>query len=205
MTELLPLILPIIALAVSCFGLSLNFFGRRNRLTAVITSFSRDQQVSRSYDGEVHSAFYRCWINPDLVFSNRGNQTLVLVDVTLVSLKKKQENGEGGWKQSNCMKPFILEAGSINYLPFTFELPYVKVETSTNEEIKISNTSDSYNMEFTIIDGRGHSHVKTSNEPIIVSIEYMSADKKDVYTPDREISFKYEKSPITLLKRGILA
>ncbi len=196
-------VLSLTAMALSSLTTYLTFFDARYTLTQAVATVSVQVQSGGSSSGGVASAYYRYFLTPQIILSNRGTRPLVLSNVELVpssNVERCAPDEDAETPPMRRLDAVIVEPGTVQQLALDVELPAISAEAKPGRDFDLPESDALWCLKWTIFDPNGE-----RREPVTpafrAKLTFAPPEPDDRY-PDAEIDLDYPKEPTRLVSRG---
>ncbi len=183
-------VLSVAAMAMSSMTTYLTFFDSRYTLTTAVAAV--EQQVQRGYsssNGE-SEVYFRRYVTPQMIVSNRGTRPLVLSDVSLVRSSDPDTCAATEDVRTTHFTAKIVEPGTVEQMPFEFSLPNIEAVSNENGEFDLQDTTELWCLNWTVFDPNGR-----RREPLSAAFVATTSYPVEGIDEDGTPNMKFEVEP----------
>lgn len=147
--------LSIAAMALSSMTTYLTFFDSRYTLTTAVAGVEQQVQRGTSSSNGESEVYFRRYVTPQMIISNRGTRPLVLSNVELMRSADPETCSPTDDIRTTQFTAKIVEPGTVEQIPFEFSLPPVEAVSDAEGKFTLEGSVELWCLKWTVFDPKG--------------------------------------------------
>lgn len=204
-------VLSVTAMGLSSLTTYLTFFDASYTLTMANAAVELSVQSGGGSSGGETTAYFRFFLRPSIILSNRGNLAIVVSDVRLFRSTSLDTctiaDGDRGrrpftGRNDTPATPRVVEPETLEHVTLEFGLEEASTTAKADADGNFDIPSDQglWCLKWTLFDPNGKRHEPTS--PVLTLTRSYEMKEGEKY-PDVNVEKDFPKRPIRLVSRGL--
>lgn len=201
MRSLSSVVLSLTAMVLSSMTTYLTFFDSRYTLTTAVSGVQWQMQTGSSSSNGKRESYFRKFVDPAIIVSNRGTRPLVLTNIIVVDSTDPETCVPGEKSYPSRIEAKIIEPGTVQQIPLSLTIGSVEAIADADGKYALEDTKRLWCLKWTIFDPNGRRHEPISPAFTETTV-FAQPETPDDYATG-EFTVEYSKQPTQLVSRGL--
>lgn len=201
MRSLSSVVLSLTAMVLSSMTTYLTFFDSRYTLTTAISGVEWQMQTGSSSSNGERDVYFRKFVDPAIIVSNRGTRPLVLTNVVVVDSTNPETCVPGEKAFPSRIEAKIIEPGTVQQIPLSLGIGSVEATADASGYYDLTDTKTLWCLKWTIFDPNGRRHEPIS-PAFTETTKFAQPETPEDYASGT-FTIEYPKQPTKLVSRGL--